>query len=64
MGITVDGNVIYTKGPKNLENPQPTPEEVEGLVAGLLNAAGVPGGLSEEEKAEFKALHEEQKLMG
>lgn len=61
MDIKVDGNVVYMKGPRNPENPQPTPEEVEGLVAGLLNAAGIPGGLSEEEKAEFQVLHEEQK---
>mmetsp|Transcript_104628 Transcript_104628/g.223622 ORF Transcript_104628/g.223622 Transcript_104628/m.223622 type:complete len:178 (+) Transcript_104628:221-754(+) len=61
MDIKVDGNIIYMKGPPNPENPQPTPEEVEGLVAGILGAAGVMGGLSEEEKEEFKALHEEQK---
>mmetsp|Transcript_92634 Transcript_92634/g.288821 ORF Transcript_92634/g.288821 Transcript_92634/m.288821 type:complete len:181 (+) Transcript_92634:234-776(+) len=61
MDVAVDGNVIWAKGGFNADDPPPTPQEVEGLVAGLLNAAGVGGGLSDVEKEEYAALHEEQK---
>lgn len=61
MDVKVDGNVVYMKGPRDVVNPQPRPEEVDGLVAGILKAVGGEGSLSAAEKAEFEALHEAQK---
>lgn len=60
MRVFVDGAEIYSKGGFNAENPQPTPPEFELLVSELFPS--LPA--TEEEKARFSVLHEEQKARG
>lgn len=60
MRVFVDGAELYSKGGFNAENPQPTPPEFELLIGELFPS--LPA--TEEEKATFSVLHQEQIARG
>ena len=60
MRVYVDGAEIYSKGGFNAENPQPTPAECATLIDDLFPSFP----MTEEEKAAFQVLHEEQTARG
>ena len=60
MFIRVNGEQIYAKGGFNATNPQPTPAEVDELIASLTERAGKEIKLTEFERGYFQALHDAQ----
>lgn len=60
MRVFLDGEEIYSKGPFNATNPQPTPKEVAVLMQDIFPSFP----LSDEEAQIFTELHEAQILRG
>eukprot|EP00930_Biecheleria_cincta_P035740 TRINITY_DN24565_c0_g1_i1.p1 TRINITY_DN24565_c0_g1~~TRINITY_DN24565_c0_g1_i1.p1 ORF type:complete len:179 (-),score=33.24 TRINITY_DN24565_c0_g1_i1:158-616(-) len=62
MDVKFDGLDLYSKArTPNMEDPQPTPKELEKCLASLMKMCGKEGSsLTEEEKAKFAKLHAEQ----